>query len=169
MRLRGRLISQYVQMHEKGFYRGGSTLKRHVEAISRLVAEIPTESILDYGCGKGRQYTEDGLHEAWGIMPTLFDPAVPGIDELPEGTFDGVLCTGVLEHLPRKELPTAVGNLARYTRKWCFVSVGCVPAHKHLPNGLNAHVTIEPEEWWQEMVGNAFGPDVRLALEFIWA
>ena len=170
MRLEGRLVPQYQEMHRRRRYRGGSTLKRHVAAIGLLVAEIPTASILDYGSGKGKQYTEDRLHEAWGgVLPALFDPAVPGIDELPDGTFDGVICTGVLEHIPRKEIPMAIGNLTRYARKWCFISVGCVLAHKRLPNGLNAHVTIQPEEWWRDMIGAAFGDDVRLELEFIWA
>lgn len=170
MRLQGRLIPLYQEMHRRRDtnYRGGSTLKRHVAAISRLVEEMPTATILDYGCGKGHQYTEDGLHEAWGgIMPTLFDPGVPGIDELPEGTFDGVLCTGVLEHIPRREIGEAIGNLVRYTRKWAFISIGCIPAHKKLPNGGNAHVTLKPEEWWLEQLQGAFG-ELRLEVEFIW-
>jgi hypothetical protein len=168
MRLEGELIRQYRKMHAGRVYRGGSTLRKHVADIAKLVAEIPTETILDYGCGKGMQYIEDGLHEAWGIMPTLFDPGVPEIDELPDGTFDGVICTGVLEHVPRREIDDAISNLVRYAGKWAFISIGCSPSNKRLPNGRDVHVTLKPEEWWLDKLHAAFGDRVRLETSFIW-
>jgi hypothetical protein len=165
----GRLIPQYREIHQGKRYRGGSTLRKHTADIAKLVREIPTATILDYGCGKGMQYTEDRLHEAWGgILPTLYDPGVPGIDDLPLETFDGVICTGVLEHIPRDELDQAFANLAGYARKWAFISVGCSPAHKRLPNGQNAHVTLQPEVWWLERLHGAFGDSIWLETVFIW-
>ena len=156
-RLSGKLIPLYREMHEGKRYRGGSTLRKYIADIAQLVAETGTQTILDYGCGKGMQYEEDGLHEAWGgIMPTLFDPAVPGIDVLPDGQFDGVICTGVLEHIPGRELPQAFENLAKYARKWCFLAIGTALAHKSLPNGQNAHVTVKTPEWWMERIDPYF-------------
>lgn len=154
-KLDGQLVQLYRQMHQKRKqrYRGGSTLRRYVAEIAAIIAETQTQTILDYGCGKGMQYFEDELHGAWGgIMPTLFDPGVPGIDELPEGQFDGAICTGVLEHIPRNELPQAFENLAWYSRKWCFLAIGIALAHKKLPDGRNAHVTVKPPEWWVERI-----------------
>ena len=145
-------------MHRRGRFSRGSTLRKALERIASIVAEIPTKTILDYGCGSGEQYTDARMHEAWGgILPTLFDPAVPEYENLPAGTFDGVICTGVLEHIPRKhgELADAIERLASYADKWAFISIGCSPSHKTLPNMVNAHVTIRPEEWWHEALDKA--------------
>lgn len=124
--------------------------------------------MLDYGCGKGLQYTEDRMHDAWGgIMPTLFDPGVPGLDELPEGTFDAVICTGVLEHIPGPEIVGTIERLAYYTNKWAFISIGCSPSKKMLPDGRGVHVTLKAEQWWLDKLRPAFS-HARLEVEFIW-
>jgi hypothetical protein len=156
-RLKGRLIEQYKLYHEKRVLQySGVTTKRHVEQIAKIIHQIPTESILDYGCGKGTQYTVDQVHEPWGVMPTLFDPGVPGLDELPEGEFDGVICTGVLEHIPERELRMALRNLAKYARKWCFIIVGVQESRKVLPNGMPVHVTLQEAGWWAKRIAVAF-------------
>lgn len=172
MRLKGRLIGQYRLMHDQRPHRysRGSTVRKYIGEIAKLVAEIPTESILDYGSGAGTQYTVDRIHEGWGgPMPALFDPAIPGIDDLPEDVFDGVICTGVLEHIPEPELDLAIGNLAKYARRWALIVVGTGPSpRKRLPDGRNVHVTIRPATWWQERIEAAFGDrDIRLWLGYI--
>lgn len=156
-RLKGRLIQEYQEYHrrKRHQYRGDTT-KRYVAHIAEIIREIETTSILDYGCGKGTQYTEDNAHESWGIMPTLFDPGVPGLEELPEGQFDGVVCTGVLEHIPQGELRLALGNLAKYARKWCFILVGVRVSKKRLSNGMPVHVTLQTRDWWANLVCRAF-------------
>lgn len=166
LKLSGRLIPLYQEMHRNRRYRGGSTLRNYVADIEQIIAATETRTILDYGCGKGAQYHEDGLHETWGIMPTLFDPGVPSIDELPAGQFDGVICTGVLEHIPGRELPQAFSNLAGYARKWCFLAIGTALAHKRLPDGRNAHVTIKAPEWWMERIEPYFAGGA--ALHYRW-
>ena len=169
IRLSGELIPLYRQLHDKAGkkYKGGSTLRKYVDEIASIVKGTDTRTILDYGCGRGRQYIDDKMHEAWGIMPTLFDPGVAGLDDLPVGQFDGVICTGVLEHIPRGELPTAFSNLAGYARKWCFIAIGIALAHRRLPDGTNAHVTVKPPDWWQQKLEPVFNGGVELHLRFI--
>lgn len=126
--------------------------------------------MLDYGCGEGRQYTERRVHDAWGIMPALYDPAVSGLDVLPLGKFDGVVCTDVLEHVPEDELDGVLAELRGYAKLWCFISVCCRPAkpNKNLPgSGGNAHVTIHPKEWWRQRFAERWGhPLPSVVLEF---
>lgn len=166
--LKGKLIPLYQEMHRKQRYRGGSTLRKYITEIRDIIAELETETILDYGCGKGQQYHEDRVHEAWGgIMPTLFDPGVPRIDQLPDGQFDGVICTGVLEHIPRRELPLAFENLASYAKKWCFLAIGITLAHKRLPDNRNAHVTLETPEWWIARSRPYFHPEVKVYYRWV--
>ena len=170
MRLEGTLITAYRRMHRIGTYGDRSFVSRYTDRIAAIVAEIPTSTMLDYGCGNGAAYTKHRIHDGWGgIMPVLFDPAVPGLDELPRQTFDGVLCIGVLEHIPKAEIGLAIDNLVAYADRWCFCVVGTDPAHKTLPGGRNAHVLLRPREWWRTHLGAAFEASgcARLYLDFV--
>lgn len=158
-KLPGSLVKQYIRIHKRGKrYARGGCLQRYTLDLADIIARIPTKTILDYGCGGGKQYTEDRIQESWGYTGeiTLFDPGVPTINELPVGTFDGVICTGVLEHIPEDEIDMAINNLASYADKWAFIVVGIEPTRKLLPDGRQAHVTLQPPQWWEDKIKSAF-------------
>ena len=91
-RAEGSLIPAYRRMHERGLF-PGYTLEPHVSRITKLVGSSGAKTLLDYGCGQGFQYSKKHWHEAWGIMPTLYDPAVKEFSAKPKGQFDGVICS----------------------------------------------------------------------------
>lgn len=148
------LIDQYRAMHEAGHFAGHS-LKQHIPEIAALVEKHEAKTLLDYGCGKGYQYAE-GVHDAWGgVMPTLYDPAVPWLAERPEGRFDGVICTDVLEHLDNPE--SVIRDIFSFAGKFAFFSVCTRPARKKLPDGRNCHLTVKPEDWWLDLIAACAG------------
>jgi hypothetical protein len=155
----GRLIPLYRRLHrESKFYGLGGTVSRYVDDIRRIVAETDTSSILDYGCGRGDNYSIHNMHSRWGgLMPTLYDPGVPKFDKLPTGKFDGVICAGVLEHIPEDELGETTDLLAGYATKWAMLILGCRKSNKRLPDGSPVHVTLRTREWWWDRLSVAFG------------
>jgi hypothetical protein len=163
----GSLIPAYRQLHAQGRFPGYS-IRAYVPQITELVMASGAKTLLDFGCGAGKQYTEECYHVFWNIMPTLYDPAVPAYSKRPKGTFDGIISTDVMEHIPEDELDDVIADLVGYARLWCFVSVCCRPAkaNKNLPDGRNAHVTIKPPEWWREKLDEAFAGKADLHLEF---
>ncbi len=80
--------------------------------------------------------------------PALYDPAVARYAAMPPGSYDGVICSDVLEHVPRDELDDVLADCFGAARKFVFFSICCRAAHKSLPNGMNCHVTIEKPAWW---------------------
>ena len=146
-------IEEYKKYHaENETNYPGNNLKPQLHHIKDLVQDTKAETLLDYGCGKGLQYTEWKHHEELGVMPTLYDPAVPEYQKLPEGSFHGIYSTDVMEHIPKEQLPEIFDNI--YTRAERFVYLGiCTrPAKTVLSNGENAHCTIEPIGFWTTMV-----------------
>src|SRR5258708_1625762 len=127
-----RLLELYREMHVRGeLTRGiapertcpGSSLLLQAHHVRRLVAQTGARSILDYGSGKGSQYrplklAEDGVarwesvQEYWGVERIVcFDPAYEPFSRPPQGRFDGVICTAVLEHCPQPDLPGIIPGL----------------------------------------------------------
>ena len=146
-------IEQYKQYHlENTDYGNGGCLKFYLQHIVDLVQDWNAESLLDFGCGKAEGYLEYNHHEHWGIMPSLYDPAIPEYQNLPEGTFDGVISFDVMEHIPKEQIPETFDQIFSRADKFVFLGIATSPAKAVLPNGDNAHCTVEPIGWWEEMV-----------------
>lgn len=151
-------IDQCAQHHATHKTFSGKGCLKHYRTIVKLAQDVGAKSALDYGAGKGGQYSTvlpnhpEGtrFEDLLGFEVKRYDPAVPGIDIKPTGKFDLVWCTDVMEHIPEEDIDYVISCLAALTRKALFVTVGSYPAKKTLPNGENAHVTQKPAEWWEE-------------------
>lgn len=183
------LLGLYKQMHTEGAESvnlppektfPGLSLKNHVVRIGMIIEILGSETILDYGSGKGKQYgpveiaTRDGrtflsIKDFWRVSSiTCFDPAYEPFSVLPEGKYDGVVSTDVLEHCPKEDVPWIINEMFSYAREFVFMNVACYPAVKTLPNGENAHCTVEPVEWWKDLMDDAVAqhPGLRYYAEF---
>lgn len=142
----------------------GLNLCPEAHHVKRLIDHTGALSILDYGSGKGQQYELRGLKvgtgqaidsivDYWGVdYVHCYDPSYAKYSTLPQGRFDGVICTDVLEHCPEDDLPWIVGEMFSFANLFVYANVACYRARKRLPSGENAHCTIRPPEWWGELV-----------------
>lgn len=123
--------------------------------IDSLVRSTNAKRLLDYGSGRGYQYLRDRVHEAWGgILPYCYDIGVRQLSDKPEGTFDGVLCTDVMEHIDPDDVIEVLGEIFGYVRKGGFVyfEICCRPAFKLLASGENVHLTVREPDWWRSVI-----------------
>ena len=170
------LIGYYREMHadEGGKEKApgaemfaGLMVHRHAESIRGIIDVLGSETIIDYGAGKGHQYRlfrlsgPDGknypdIKSFWGVKSiTCYDPSFSTFESLPKKRFDGVVSTDVLEHCPREDLPWIIEEIFTFAEEFVYLNVACYPAMKTLPNGENAHCTVEQPEWWLPMFNGA--------------
>jgi FkbM family methyltransferase len=175
------LTALYARMHVEGETRlgipadktfPGASLFAHIARIKRLVDATGAKTILDYGAGKGLQYrpqkivvdgrhVADGVAEYWDVDEVhCYDPGYAPHSRRPEGRFDGVVCTDVLEHCPEEDLPWILEEIFGYASRFVYLNVACYPARKTLPNGENAHITVRPPDWWRAQAAAAARPGV---------
>ena len=136
-------IDQYKYVHQsKGSYGAGS---RHFDYVRLILCCCEFKEVIDYGCGKG--VLAGQLNEIESVECAKFDPAIPGIDSLPDCRFDAVINTDVLEHVPEQELDGVISNFTKLSRNAILIP-HLAKAREVLPNGENAHCTIKtPGEW----------------------
>lgn len=120
----------------------GTSGVKWTKKVERLIAETAAATVLDYGCGKG--LLKAALPDA-NIRE--YDPAVPGKDAEPEPA-DLVVCTDVLEHIEPDCLDEVLGHLRQLALKYVFANISTRAAVKYLEDGRNAHLIIQPPEWW---------------------
>jgi hypothetical protein len=142
----------------------GQSLIPQVSRIKEHVLRTAARTLLDYGSGKGQQYQPmtvrldsgdawPSIQAYWGVdSVTCYDPSYAPFSQLPQGQFDGVICTDVLEHCPEEDMPWILDEIFRYSRQFVFANVACYPAKKRLPSGENAHCTIRPRAWWEALL-----------------
>jgi len=146
-------IELHAQVHKNPSKFNGHSLLPHENDIKNLIDELEIESVLDYGCGKALGWFGHKFHEKWNIpFPTLYDPGFEPFSEKPKGKYDLVICTDVMEHIPENSVEYVLNDIFNYATKAVYFEISKVPAVKKLPNGMNAHLTIKSEEWWQEKI-----------------
>ena len=119
--------------------------------VHQVAQHCIVTDILDYGCGKGE------LSKALGRRYRIagFDPAIPEADTPPEPC-EFVFCGDVLEHIEPECLEAVLDDLQRVVLKHGLFIVATRPAKKTLPDGRNAHLIIEPLEWWIPKLSRRF-------------
>lgn len=141
----------YSKLHagsEKAF--AGYSVKNYLVEIAELVKATSSETLLDYGSGKGYQYLARRMHEAWGgILPTCYDVGVRQLSERPVGHFDGVICTDVLEHIAEIDVDQVLDDIFSFAEAFVFLGIACRKSKKTFPDGRDVHLTVRPPEWWE--------------------
>jgi hypothetical protein len=184
------LSTLYGEMHEfdggeqgaSGQNFNGFSLIPHAEAIRNLIIQTGSQTVMDYGCGKGLQYKNvvielpdgtkfENVVAYWGLdRVACFDPGVPEFSAMPAAAFDGVVSTDVLEHCPEEDLPWILREMAGKAEKFMFATVALYPAAKILPNGENAHCTLKSPDWWQALLEDVLAsrPELSYRFELHW-
>ena len=124
----------------------GMFLRPHAVPILGILRRLNCRSILDYGCGKGRQYAwrshSDStgvprglsLEEFWGVPVTKYDPAWPPFEAEPWGLFGLVLCTHTLGSVPLEDLGWVIDRIYGFALEAVYVAekIG-LPGKRVLP------------------------------------
>ena len=157
----------YEPLHKMsgGKFFGGKV--RGLEVVVDLVSRTSPRSMLDYGSGKAKQYTVRRQHMAWGgLEPVCYDVGVPRLAKRPTGTFDGIICADMMEHIDPSDVDEVLADIFGFSshrdppaESFVYFHICCVPSvHKRLEDGRDVHLTIEPPEFWNEKL-NGFRRD----------
>jgi hypothetical protein len=140
--------------------------------IKGLIDRFEATSMLDYGCGWGKQYQErdenkgQSLADFWGVDPVKFDPGVPHFQAEPKGKFDLVISVQVLGSIPTADLPAIVDRLYAHTHKAIFVAERIGGVRKPIFEDMEAAMPHgKSMQWWLDVLTRPGSP-VRMVAAF---
>jgi hypothetical protein len=144
----------------------GDEICRFAGMLQSMCTTTRAKHVLDFGCGKAKGYSNPidvgdchykNLYDVMGVDAAstfLYDPGVPEFATPPRNdqTFDLVVCTDVLEHIPEEDADLVLDYLFEKANKGVMLSISCSHALAFLQNGQNAHVNVQSPEWWSEKI-----------------
>lgn len=149
--MRGELISPRYTAMQRELHAAiepyGHRGYKWAPVVAELVRSYGATSVLDYGCGSGSLVKALSSHSMAGVRFSEYDPAIPGKDG-PPCFADLVVVTDVLEHVEPEKLTTVLRHLRLLARKAIWVVVALVETAKVLSDGRNAHLILQPADWW---------------------
>lgn len=180
-----RALKEAQAHHQSSKTYSGKFLRPHAPAIKHLIERWSAKSLLDYGCGKGRQYEwvshgEDAsipkgmtIEQYWGIPVTKYDPAYPPFAAEPKGpddNFDLVICTHVLGSIPTADLPAVFEDLISYAGCAVYIAEKIGPVRKQvfsapteMPRWTQAEWRAHLGRYLSDSYKGAESPEVWLA------
>lgn len=131
----------------------GCASESYAPMISHMINKLGVTQLLDYGCGKARLM--DSLQVGHKMTFQCYDPAIPAFSSLPV-PMQMVTCIDVLEHVEPEYLNAVLDDLVRVTENLGFFTIATEPAEKTLSDGRNAHLIVQPMEWWFPRLSERF-------------
>lgn len=132
----------------------GNTAFRWGDRVFAICDKYCCGTILDYGCGKATlaEYLQNSGCQA------VIQSYDPGIDErnIDCDMADLAVCIDVMEHVERDYVDAVIEHIASLTNTVAFFVISTSRAAHLLPDGRNAHITIEGGEFWASKIRNYF-------------
>ena len=149
-------MEQYKLLNDKNklYYESNLSIFNMVNEISLFINYLKPKNILDYGCGNG-VLLKLLKHKYTKINIDGYDPAIKEFSVIPKNHYDMIINTDVLEHIPKSDIGYVVNHIKSLSNN-VFFCLHHGKAWTILPNGENAHITIEPKEWYHNLMRNYF-------------
>ena len=129
----------------------GHTAQMYVDTIVKHAGDL-TEW-LDYGAGSGGLSNAVNSRYPNKYEITEYEPSRPNSVSVPRPY---VACIDVLEHIEPDLLDNVLRDLLRVTQVRGYFTISCRLAAKILRDGRNAHLIVQPWEWWQTQLKQYF-------------
>ena len=152
-------IDLYKQMYlqKRGYGASGGLYCEFFDKFIKSHTDIKT--ILDFGCGQGE------LAKGLSFDIDEYDPAIEGQETISKQQYDLVITTDVLEHIHTDQIGLLLDDIIDLKPKYFVNAISTVKAINILPDGTNAHKTIENAAWWKNTIENHTGYKTRILIE----
>lgn len=117
--------------------------------LEKFIKDKKPQSIIDFGCGKGKLIGK--IKETYpDINVQGYDPGNPEFDKSIENlNVDMIISSDVLEHVEPEYIDDTLKFLQKKS-KFFYHLIACSPAKLILPDGRNAHLIVENDQWWRK-------------------
>lgn len=118
----------------------------HAPAVHKIMQAQGLTTLLDYGSGFGRLghwFAKNAGH----IDLREYEPGIPKRAGAPQAA-QMVACIDVMEHVEPDCVEAVLDHIQSLAQHRVYFNISLRLAGRKLSDGRNAHLTIQPLEWW---------------------
>lgn len=131
-----------------------------INIILDIIDNYYVKSMLDFGCGLNctliKAIKEVRDIEAYGYDFAATEETEYVSNRIIPKMVDLLVSTDCLEHVPKHELLMCWNIFNELSPKVMYHVICTRPAGQILPDGTNAHKTVEPADWWFNLIKENF-------------
>lgn len=145
---------EQLKQHHDSHHWGGAVVGK-IPEILFFMELMEVNDVLDYGCGRGdfKNIVESKLGNKYEIYE--YEPGIKEKTDKPNPA-NMVICIDVLEHIEPELIDNVLDDLQRLVKKIGYFTICLAKALQYLPDGRNAHLIVEPREWWKSKLQSRF-------------
>ena len=153
------VLRQCQTIHEDKKLKWGNDGWRRATIVRDFADDLGAKSVLDYGCGRGTLRAALGTGGkkirgmGWPYPCHEYDPAIRKKSQ--PRSADLVACTDVMEHVETPLVQNVLRHVRKLGRFGAFFLISTRLANQLLPDGRNAHLTVQTAEWWEREILHA--------------
>lgn len=149
------ILKRSQEFHNKSINWSGDGSYQYIDHLRKIISNQKCRTMLDYGCGKGDQYTDDERTDFSKLIGidnyTLYDPAYSKFSKLPSGTWDIVICLDVLPFIPEEDISKVRDLMLSVANKLVVVGMG-INSTKINYKSKKPFACIKTIEWWENIL-----------------
>lgn len=111
------------EFHKTNKTWAGKATYNYKTYLEKFKEEYSLISMLDFGSGKGVQYSSFNLDKELGLEVTAYDPCIHGLDHWPTTKFDLVISLDCFTFIDVKDYRWLLNELDKMSNKLVFISV----------------------------------------------
>ena len=100
---------------------GKGTLQ-YTDYLKNLIKRHNIKTILDFGSGKGIQYTKFQLDKLLAVEVMCYDPCIHGLEKWPNGQFDMVIALDCITLAGKNNLPWLYSEFSKWAQKCVYIA-----------------------------------------------
>jgi hypothetical protein len=146
------LSEQYrkVPEHEHTHSEWGVTGWGHAPHVHKIMLQEGLSTLLDYGSGQGK-LGHWFAKNAPQIDLREYEPGIPKRAAMPNPA-EIVACIDVMEHIEPDCVIAVLDHIQSLAQRRVYFNISMRLAGRILNDGRNAHLTIESQKWWTDLL-----------------
>lgn len=111
-----------AKFHQEYKTWSGKGTFQYKDFIKEIISTHKVKTILDFGAGKGIQYSKYNLDKEFNCDVTVYDPCIHGLENWPTGKYDLVMALDCISLIDIHDLPWMYNEFTNWASKAVFIT-----------------------------------------------
>ena len=145
-------VASGSDFHKNNKTWSGKGTLQYYQILKDLVEKLEIKTVLDFGSGKGVQYSLYELDKKLNIEVECYDPCLHGLENWPSKTYDMIMALDVVTNIDKKDISWLYQNFLNWANKCVIIGTHLDYKGKNKKRIINSSEEIVLKDLFPENV-----------------